>query len=245
MRYIGRASRSPAPKNPSDRPLVTNNRLRTPRAAAVAGILFAVLLGTAIFLVRMAVPEVPTSDTGWLLNGAGKVRIAVGIIPFAGIAFLWFMGVVRDRFGPLEDRFFSTLFLGSGLLFLGMLFVWAALAGGLLAAVSADVPVPSESSIYLYGQEVMFGISRVFVIRMASVFMLSLGTIWLRTGTMPRWLAILTYGLALILLVSPNLNLWATLAFPLWVLVISVRILASDLREGNESALDLSVPTQE
>jgi len=43
-------------------------------------------------------------------------------LPFAGIAFLWFIGVLRDRLGELEDRFFATVFLGSGLLFLAMLF---------------------------------------------------------------------------------------------------------------------------
>ena len=50
------------------------------------------------------------------------MTLALNIIPFAGIAFLWFMGVLRDRFGQQEDRFFATVFLGSGLLFLAMLF---------------------------------------------------------------------------------------------------------------------------
>jgi hypothetical protein len=43
-------------------------------------------------------------------------------VPFAGIAFLWFIGVVRERLGEIEDRLFSTVFLRSGLLFLAMLF---------------------------------------------------------------------------------------------------------------------------
>ena len=36
-------------------------------------------------------------------------------MPFAGIASLWFMGVVSDRIGFLEDQFFSTVFFDSGL----------------------------------------------------------------------------------------------------------------------------------
>jgi hypothetical protein len=28
------------------------------------------------------------------------VSLALGLLPFAGIAFLWFIGVVRDRLGP-------------------------------------------------------------------------------------------------------------------------------------------------
>ena len=54
-------------------------------------------------------------------------------MPFAGIAFLWFIGVVRDRLGRLEDQFFSTVFFGSGLLFLAMVFVSMAIAGGMVA----------------------------------------------------------------------------------------------------------------
>ena len=54
----------------------------------------------------------------------------MNLIPFAGIAFLWFIGVLRDRIGEREDRFFATVFLGSGLLFVAMLFVAAAIAAG-------------------------------------------------------------------------------------------------------------------
>jgi hypothetical protein len=55
--------------------------------------------------------------------------LALYLVPFAGIAFLWFIGVLRDRLGELEDRFFATVFFGSGLLFLAMLFASAAVAG--------------------------------------------------------------------------------------------------------------------
>jgi len=39
---------------------------------------------------------------------------------------------------------------------------------------------------------------------------------------MPRWLVMVTYLLALALLVIINLNLWVALIFPAWVFVISV-----------------------
>ena len=58
-------------------------------------------------------------------------------VPFSGIAFLWFIGVIRDFIGEQEDKFFATVFLGSGLLFVAMLFVSAAVAGGILASFSA------------------------------------------------------------------------------------------------------------
>lgn len=50
----------------------------------------------------------------------------------AGIAFLWFIGVIRFRLGALEDKLFATVFLGSGLLFICMLFAAGAVMGTLL-----------------------------------------------------------------------------------------------------------------
>ena len=60
---------------------------------------------------------------------------AFGLVPFAGIGFLWFVAVLRDRVGDAEDRFFATVFLGSGLLFVAMLFVASAVAASLVASV--------------------------------------------------------------------------------------------------------------
>ncbi|HUV28853.1 MAG TPA: hypothetical protein VMW34_15940, partial [Anaerolineales bacterium] len=75
-------------------------------------------------------------------------------------------------------------------------------------------------------------------IRMAGVFMISLGTIWLRTGLMRRGWAILTYALALVLLLSISYSLWVTLILPIWVLVVSVYFLILNLREPGMDALD-------
>jgi hypothetical protein len=205
-------------------------RLTTPRAAAVAGILFALLLGTSYALIRVSIPADPADAGAWLEEREGTVTLALSLIPFAGIAFLWFMGVIRDRLGHLEDQFFSTVFYGSGLLFLAMTFVSAALAGGLLAGYAIMPEQLIASGTYTFGRAVMFRVTNVYAIRMAGVFMISLGTIWVRTHTMPRWLAFLTYGLALVLLLSIGYTLWVTLIFPGWVLIISVYILALNLR---------------
>ena len=101
---------------------LSDRRLRTPRAAAIAGILFALLMGTSNALIRISVPPDSTLTSEWLAEWAGTVTFALSLLPFAGIAFLWLMGVLRDRLGHLEDQFFSTLFFGSGFLYLGMTF---------------------------------------------------------------------------------------------------------------------------
>jgi hypothetical protein len=207
-----------------------DRRLRTPRAAAVAGILFAVLLGTSLILIRISIPADPADGGKWLEERANTVALALSLGPFAGIAFLWFIGVVRDRIGHLEDRFFSSVFFGSGLLYLAMMFVSAATAGSLLSSYAIIPDQLINSGMYTFGRALMWRISNVYAIRMAGVFMISLGTIAVRTRIIPRWLAFLTYGLALVLLLSIGYSLWVTLIFPAWVLIISIDILVVNLR---------------
>jgi hypothetical protein len=91
-------------------------RLKTPRAAAIAGILFAVLLISGLALFRLLVRADPLETGAWLKTSSNRVALALNLVPFAGIAFLWFIGVLRDRLGDLGDRFFARVFLGSGLL---------------------------------------------------------------------------------------------------------------------------------
>ena len=114
---------------------LTPRQLTTPRAAAIAGILFALLLGTGYVLIRLSIPADPVDSGAWLAEQANTVAFALSLMPFAGIAFLWFIGVVRDRIGEQEDRFFSSVFFGSGLLYLAMTFVSAAVTGGLLKSL--------------------------------------------------------------------------------------------------------------
>jgi len=207
-----------------------DRRLRTPRAAAVAGILFAVLLGTSLILIRISIPANPADGGKWLEERANTVALALSLGPLAGIAFLWFIGVVRDRIGHLEDRFFSSVFFGSGLLYLAMMFVSAATAGSLLSSYAIIPDQLIDSGMYTFGRALMWRISNVYAIRMAGVFMISLGTIAVRTRIIPRWLTFLTYGLALVLLLSIGYSLWVTLIFPAWVLIISIDILVVNLR---------------
>ena len=209
---------------------LTDLRLKTPRAAALAGIIFGVLLIIAYILIRLSIPPDPADGGAWLQEQAQTVALALSLVPIAGIAFLWFIGVLRDRMGQLEDRFFSSVFLGSGLLYLAMTFVSAALAGGLLTSYALEPELLIDSGLYTYSRAVMWRISNVYAVRMAGVFMISLGTISVRTRIMPRWLAFLSYAIALILLFTINQSLWVTLLFPGWVLIVSVYILVLNLR---------------
>ena len=214
---------------------LTRRKLRTPRAAAIAGILFALLYGAGLALIRLSIPSDPAAESDWLETNARTITLALNLVPYAGIAFLWFIGVIRDRLGDLEDRFFSTVFLGSGLLFLGLTFSGAALAGGLLNSYTVASSTMVESGLFTYSRAVTHQIINIYAIRMAGVFMISLGTIWLRTGLMHRGWAFVTYTLALVLLLSIDYSLWVTLIFPGWVLAVSVYILILNLRHPSQA----------
>jgi hypothetical protein len=104
---------------------------------SIAGVLFSVLRITGLLLFRLSVRADPLETGAWLETSSNKVALVLNLVPFAGIAFLWFIGVLRDRLGELEDRFFATVFLGSGLLFLAILFASAAVVGGIITASAA------------------------------------------------------------------------------------------------------------
>jgi len=207
-------------------------RVTTPRAAAIAGILFSILLIASLTLVRISVPADPQDAGTWLSGGWSNVNLALNMLPFAGIAFLWFIGVVRDRLGQHEDRFFATVFLGSGLLFLAMLFTSAGIAGGVISLYGATPGMLIDSGLYTFGRTVTYEIMNVYTMRMAGVFMITTCTLSLRTGIFPRWMAFLGLVLALFLLLSTGSFYWAPLVFPLWVLLISVYILLANLRKS-------------
>jgi hypothetical protein len=216
----------------------TRQALRTPRSAAIAGILFALLFITSVGLMRLAIPEeiAGPDANAWLQTNIEPVRFALTLMPFVGIAFLWFMGVVRSHLGRQEDQFFSTVFFGSGLLFMAMIFVSAALAGGIISTYGLVQDAVNTSGVITFGRTVIYTITNVYAIRMAGVFMLSLGTIWMQTRAMPRFFVLLTYLLAIVLLVVINLSLWVIMVFPVWVFAVSLFILVVSLRGAEEEA---------
>jgi hypothetical protein len=206
--------------------------IRTPRAAALAGIAFSILFAVALILVRTAVPADPDDAEQWLTDGSrhDAVLLGLGLVPFAGIAFLWFVGVVRDRIGEAEDRFFATAFLGSGLLFVGMIFAASAVAGGLIAAAEQNADRLLSSGAWELGRETTYELMVVYAMRMAAVCVLAISTILLRTRLAPRWLVASGYAIAVVLLLTVGSFAWVELLFPAWVLALSVYVLVTSLR---------------
>ena len=214
-------------------PLVAE--LRTPRAAAVAGIVFAVILCVVVVLLHAAVPP-GGNQTQWVTEPSQrqKVTLALELIPYAGIAFLWFIGVIRSQLGQREDKFFATAFLGSGLLFVAMLFAGAANFAAVLSLFGGQGDVPADE-VRLAGA-VSTALLATFGIRMAAVFALVTTNLGRRAGIVPRWLLVFGYAVALLLLLTPPRTWWAVLLFPTWVFLLSLQILVVSFRAGREPA---------
>jgi hypothetical protein len=217
--------------------LDTGSPLRTPRAAAVAGIVFSLLLISALVLLRISAPANPASAGEWFTdsNRRAAVAIALNLVPFAGIAFLWFIGVLRDRIGGHEDRFFATVFLGSGLLFVAMLFVAAALAGGLIAAASGRSGSPGPDTLTL-GRNATSALLNVYAMRMAAVFTLTTVTIARRTRFVSGWLVPAGLTTAVVLLVGIGISAWVELLFPAWILALSIDVMVAGPRASAGSS---------
>jgi hypothetical protein len=197
-------------------------RFRSRRSAAIAGIIFGVLLLAALIMLRIALSEGSFLALQADPQRRTLIRLSLSLVPFAGIAFLWFIGVVREQLGEVEDRLFSTVFMGSGLLFLAMLFVGAATSASLMAMFArADL----NAEVFAYGRDVSRGLFSVYAMRMAAVFTISVSTVGIRTSGLPRWVSYLGYLIALVLLVAAANQQWTQLVFPSWVLLVSVVLL--------------------
>ena len=203
--------------------------VRAPRAAGIAGLLFAAFFIASLLMLQGAPGGGSTAAeiADWYLQSNSRHLGIVGLylVPFAGISFLWFIAVIRSHIGEREDHFFATVFLGSGLLFVAMLFGAAAAAGAPLASVRFQgAPVPGPDAIG-FARALGYTFLYVYAIRVAAVFVISVSTLALRTASLPRWLVIAGYAIAVVMLLSVSFFRFVVLLFPLWVAAVSMVIL--------------------
>jgi hypothetical protein len=213
--------------------------LETPRAAGLAGVVFALLLAAAIVLVRLSLPEgAGAAGARGFTDSARRdaVRTALALVPFAGIFFLWFTGAVRAHIGESEDKFLGTVFLGSGLVFTATLFGAAAAASAVLGLGHPAGTAPSLSS-WDFGRHLANTLMTEYATRMAAVFVCSLSVIGHRLGILPRPLTILGFLTALTLRLAAAVP-WAELVFPAWSLLLSGYILRAGTRARPRTAAD-------
>ena len=219
---------------PSTFESVAERGLTTPRAAGVAGIVFSILFVVALVFLRQSLGRsLDTEAVMRDLTGPGSNLALAGlyIVPFAGIAFLWFIGVVRDRIGEREDKFFATVFLGSGLLFVAMLFAGAAVIGGLVAGNRFGTATPTDVATVGFARSVGYSFLFVYAAKAAGVFTLATSTI-IRRSHWPFWTSVSGFATAAVLILSIAFYEPIILLFAVWVAAISVYVLVTGGRQA-------------
>jgi hypothetical protein len=194
------------------------------RTSAVSGLAFAVLFTVALVLVHQA-PNLSASTAQYAAfyqKGNGTVLVTAGlyVVPFAGIAFLWFAAstreLVRSRALP------RTLQLSSGIAFVCLLFAGTALVGAVaLLTRYSDNPLPSPD-IARALTSAGFGMVFVYGVRAAAMFLITTTTLARRTGLIPTWYAVVSYLAGLFLLVTTTFHPAVLLVFPAWVAAFNV-----------------------
>lgn len=204
-------------------------RARSIEAAAIAGIVYSILKLTALALLDRT-PRLSLDDdelTAWFDEAGNRSALLLGLnlAAISSIAFLWFVAVIRRRIGDREDRFFSTVFLGSAIAYVGAwLLAASAIASPAVAVTLLDAATISGSSATLAGG---LGAAVLLVVapRLQAVFVLTTTTIVLRSRALPTWFAVIGYVFGLNLLVVPLIARPLGIAFPIWVFVVSVALL--------------------
>ncbi len=202
--------------------------VRSIEAAAIAGIVFSVLFVAGLLLMsRVPGVDAPVGEINRFYGDSGEVRsvvIGLQLVPIAVIALLWFIAVIRRRIGDREDKLFSTVFMGGGLLFAALVLAGTAAAGApaLVTELTGRPPDP-EASTLLRGVGTVLPV--IHAPRPGSLFIFSASALGLRTGAFPRSLSMLGYVLGLTLLIPFTFIDSLRYAFPLWVGVVSVVLL--------------------
>lgn len=214
----------------------TGRQLRAPWAAGVAGLLFAVLFTAALLLLRNE-PMLTATDAELVrqfATGHDVQWVVAGLYlgPFAGIMFLWFIAVIRDQIGEREDRFFATVFFGSGLLFVALLFTAMAVASAPVVGVRYLGQEPPSAREVELARGLSYTLLFAFATRAAAVFLIATATVGIKSAVFPRWFARIGYLVGFLLLLVVVFWDWIILVLPVWVALVSLYI----LRRGRSRA---------
>jgi magnesium-transporting ATPase (P-type) len=240
----------PSTPDTEDTPASPEERGRSLRRAAsltaIVGIVFALLFILA-FVLMAQVPNSKATDQeiiDYYSSGASSVPVIVGlyVLPFGGIAFLWFIVTLRmweaasaRRLNALQ----SNLQLVSGILFVALFFVGAATSS--VVAVSAQYaeggidPGASRQFSTLGSTLIIF-----FSMRMAAMFVFTTSSLGRSAGILPRWFGLVGFGVGLFLLLSAAFTPVLVLSFPAWVLALCLIL----LRNAREIPKEIRLPVR-
>jgi hypothetical protein len=200
-------------------------------SAAIAGVVYSILAVAALVLLQTFPSSF--SDTEalelWFADAQNRLGLIIGVnlAAISAIAFLWFVAVIRRRMGEREDRFVATVFLGSGILYIGVWLVAAASVASFAFAFErfGGASIDSGTATFLVG--FAEGLILVVAPRLQGAFVLSTSTLILRTDMLPKWLGYLGYIVGFVMLIIPVVYKPTGIGFPIWVLIVSATLLIS------------------
>lgn len=167
--------------------------------------------------------------TAWYDDPDNRSGLLLGLnlAAISSIAFLWFVAVIRRRIGDREDRFFSTVFFGSAVAYVATWLIAAAMVASPAVAVALlDAATVSPATATLANGQAA-AVLLVVAPRLQAVFVFTSTAIILRTGVLPRWFAMIGYLVGITLLVVPVVSRPIGVAFPIWILAMSVALLVA------------------
>ena len=200
---------------------------------ALAGFVFAVLFVVGVLLLRQA-PSLSEPTQGLLDYYAdpdqrrGSLIAGLYIVPFSGLAFIWFMAALRARYlqsGGSENVVLSTVQLLTGTLFVVALFVIGSVRVALVLLAQEAPAVDADSVRAMVA--LATAMAEIVGLRAAAVFVAVSSTRAVRSGLFPRWYWILSLLVALTLLFA--FNAWPPIGMlmPAWVVGSSAFVLSA------------------
>ena len=203
-------------------------RFASIEAAAIAGLLFAVLTLVSVTLLLRLPDASSASDIASFYDDPDERRLdllALNLAAFSAIAFLWFIAVIRRRIGTREDRFFATVFLGSGLVYVGLMLAAAMMLTAPSVGIDFGNGIPPGQHTYSTVIGFGFGLLLSVILRVQAIFVFTTSTLILRTRVLHGWVPVIGYVTASVLIIMPILTRPAGFAFPIWVAVVSLALL--------------------
>jgi hypothetical protein len=232
---------APGPQGPHGRPGSDQNgpmgsddraerqsRLVSMEAASIAGLVFAVLSFTSVTMLARLPSASDASEIAAFYGSDHERRldfIALTLAVFSAIAFLWFLAVVRRRVGDREDRFFATVFFGSGVVYITLMLIGSAVLTGPSLAIDRADGIAPDQSVYSLMVGIGYGLLLSVVPRIQAIFIITTSTLVLRTGILSRWVAIVGYVIAALMLAVPFLTRPSGVGLPVWVGLMSLVLL--------------------
>lgn len=231
-----------SPNTPPDIAVIRQRLRRAAFMTSGAGIGFGVLAIISAWLLASDREAIAAADDPfgyYVASGIGAASVAgLYLLPFAAIGFLWFIVALRGWIrgsGHRRNELISDLQLVSGVAFTAVFLVGS---GAIATSVLVEASDDSELTFNSLRALAAFGTSLISVmgVRMAGIFVLATSTLGMTTGVLPRWFNLIGYVFGALLMVSPLVDATFSLAFPIWVIVLSV-MLAYHVTNVSDDAL--------